>query len=1503
MKFKAIFKKLSPKKHDKKPTINNRLSPVSPSPLSSPNTASPLKSKPVDFPQRKPSSIIHINQTNVCKRRYSGSSTSSNSLPTSFPPNSYFSQPIKQNEVIEEGNQESVDYSQVTTIPSPSRRTSFLKANYPQKFINQDNFDKLEIQKNSVGKMGGSNDMFFQENGYNTAPTINSNEGANSSSPSKYSCSPNENENLNTPNSSTLYNNGTNEVEGKRNNEINHNNNSIINDYHPGNNDGMINNYHPGIETINKRPGTVKSMVIATPPRSPLSPTLSISSPRKKNHNIFGYLKKKGKKDKELKTVFKNFSVMDTQSIEHEGIIMVENQNNALHSLWEQRNYDLMKRNSKVASPISSSKITNTEATPHNSPLNNERKSVSSVNSLLDNERKSMSSVKSPLDNERKSISSVNTTLDNERRSMSSLNTPLDNERKSMSSLNSPLYNERKNMRPFSTPINIERKNVTPVNAPLILKRSSSKNSPVSSPRTPHSLLNSERMSSPIHSTVNLERISTSLLFKTDSLERITSPKNHERISPRNSLTKPERISSLKSPKIHHEKISPMNSPKNSERINLLRSPINRERVSPTSYSTSETIEKISSAHNIPGNSDTVSPNQYNIPGNLERISSSPLNSPNLLNTLTHNINTQRNSYCNGAVNHSPSLPKHQENPYATSPRYKIYMIDNATKSNTDLSIDTIKIVSNISSISKPKVSSPAEKPFIPGRNDSLFNKMSTSPQSRPSSYQSSSPSRIVMELGKPNIVKKNNGRINLHINTGIPVRNIYSPRSNPSHISPNGHSLKLTSPLPPPRTRKSPVMGYAKLSSPISPNTKVSSEDILGESVNKENNHTTENKSISKETLSLFNSIIEKEKQRDTNSTNESDIPKEKQKNSISVDKIETEKEKQKNSISIDKIETNKESVLPPKLDTEKEKQKNIYTNVIETDAEKESVLANYLAERTENESDIISVTEKITEQENENTEKGEITEDSKEKITSDSSINEVDKNQNESNVSDMSNVYNDAPINTSNNTSKSSSSTPSYTESVKSKTSTLSKISNSIKTSIKSFAKSLGGTEEINENDEVSRISRSSSISSFSSSSTSDSSDADDANLSALSNPKNPVIEITESNSPMNQDEAIKYNIENMKPIKIIHETKNIDNLGKRTSGILKNRSSNSILKNKSSFSILKNNRNSGGNYGNDIASFPIKLDVMPQKLNNKISMESKKSRVSFCESKNVYRNIDVDRKNSAKLKRISNGSSIIPYIVEKSLNQTTILNESSIKFDNYSTTESFSILKGSFINDNESINANIDFSDNEIGVGSPVESAFDRHINNMPSLSSINFSYDSDIAEVTEEKIKIFDQHLNNNETNSSATIYHNGRYSSLDEPLNKRQNSNTFHDDDEEEISNIFESQSDNRTSFIVIGKDSTILKDDSLFEKEAQDNTASTSSKISPSKLKNDIVSSNNKPLDSPASVNAVRHFPQNGNVFDYTPSYPSSTVSSATNASNNNNINSNYSIYFNNFYI
>jgi len=1439
MKFKTIFKKL--KKHDKKPTpLNNRLSPTSPSPISSPNTTSPLSLKPVEFPQRRPSSFIpnyqhspvdypsrrpssiQNYQVNVYGRKFSTSTTSSNSLQTSFPPNSYFVQPIKQNKVIEE-NQESFDYSQVSTIPSPSCRESLV---VKQRISGQDNIDKI-----STGKINSLND----ETMYNTATLVNSNDEAVTSFPSKNSCSPpNEISNTLNPLVLSLRKSESNEEE-KMNNDI-----DVGND--------VVNNCVEGkpeteIMSITEKPVTALPMAMATPPHSPLSSTLSISSPKKKNHSIFGYLKKKDKKEKELKTVYKNFSVMDTQSIEHEGLIMVENQNNALHSLWEQRNSDLMKKNNPMNKVVSPTSPINTSK-----PSNIDRISITPM-SL---ENKNTSPINIPMKLEDKGITSP-------------IKSPLNRQRKSFSPLNSPLNYERKNITPIGSPISNERKNVSSLNSPLIYKRTSSKNSPVSSPKyntlslpikherisSPINSPNQERLSlnnfermgdSPVHSQVNLDKISTGLLFSFNSLERITNPQNvslnYKRISPPNSPVSPTRISSLKHSPVGCTRVSPPNSPVNHDRISPTHSPVDHDRINQLNTLLYNTSPYSTSPYNIPlsfeRNSITPfnSPNQYNSPGNLEIKSASPLTSPN-------NVKQLRNSYCNGEVDHTPSIPKSSiNNPYATLPRYKIYMNDKNKDSTLEPTSNTVK---------SSKVNSPdTEKLYIPGRNDSLFNNVTSS------SHKTMSPLHPTMKNDVNNNSNNNNNNIrtNLRINTNPSVRVIHAP------FSPNNNSLKLTSPLPPLRSRKSPALDNHKLSSPISPNSHVFNEDILKEDVKGSNDPESESiskETISKETISLLNSIVEKEK------------------DSVFADILGTEKEKQK---------------------------EKIFANVLENDEEKESVLANYLAECTQEESDIISDSEKVKEKEKEIMEKEEITENSNEK----KSEGEDDKVQTELDIEDGSEEKIESTTATNCNLSSSS---RSYTESVKSKTSTFSKISNSVKTSLKSFAKSIGDKDELDENNEISRISKSSSISSFSSSGSSESSESDDNESNHFDSPilKNSTTEEVQNNVPLNQEDAIKYNIENMKPIKIIQEPKN--KLGKRTSGILKNKSSNSVLKNKSSYSIIKNRNSNGFNgltYG-DIAAFPLNIDNMPtQKLNNKISIESKKSRVSFCESKNIYRNITIDRKSSTKLKRISNGSSIVPYIVEKSLNQTTILNESSIKFDNYNTTtESFSILKGNFNDD--SMNANIGFSDNEMNPSSPIESEFGRNIQHMPSLSSINFSYDSDIvAEVSEEKIKIFDPQLINNETHSSATIYHNGKTNSLEDPLNKRQTSNTFHNDDDE-ISNFFESQSDNRTSFIVIGKDSTVLKDDSLFEKEPQDTTSNTNIKKEhrTSKLRNDILSSSES-VDSPTSINAIRHFPQNGNAFEYTPSNPPSPVISSTTQVNNN-VNSNYSIYFNNFYI
>jgi len=386
-----------------------------------------------------------------------------------------------------------------------------------------------------------------------------------------------------------------------------------------------------------------------------------------------------------------------------------------------------------------------------------------------------------------------------------------------------------------------------------------------------------------------------------------------------------------------------------------------------------------------------------------------------------------------------------------------------------------------------------------------------------------------------------------------------------------------------------------------------------------------------------------------------------------------------------------------------------------------------------------------------------------------------------------------------------------------------------------------------------------------------------------------------------PLNQEEAIKYNIFNMKPIKIVQESKPIQKnnininktilLRQMSSGVLKNKDSNSILKKKNSFGIIKN-KSINPFIFEEIASFPIKFDQNPSnQLKNKLSIDSKKSKVSFCESKNEYRDIAIQKKSSSNInvniKRISASSSMAPYIVEKSLNQTTILSESSIKFDNYNTTESFSILKGNF--NDESTDPNIEYSDSEIiKLDSPIVATFDHEI---PSISSINISYDTEMNE-EQNNINTFENHhIINNGNESSATFYHNGKTNSFEEAINKRSsspilpNENINNNDDNDEIINFFENHSDNKTSsFIVFDKDDNLSKEDSLFEKETtQDNSSKTVIKDSNfSKLRNVIETSNNT---------------KNSDIYEseYTQNYPSSSTT--------NDINSNYTLYFNNFYI
>jgi len=353
--------------------------------------------------------------------------------------------------------------------------------------------------------------------------------------------------------------------------------------------------------------------------------------------------------------------------------------------------------------------------------------------------------------------------------------------------------------------------------------------------------------------------------------------------------------------------------------------------------------------------------------------------------------------------------------------------------------------------------------------------------------------------------------------------------------------------------------------------------------------------------------------------------------------------------------------------------------------------------------------------------------------------------------------------------------------------------------------------------------------------------------------------------------------------------------DLINRNNSGILRNKRSNPILKNNS---ILKN-KNS------EISNFPVQFDHRSlRKINSRLSMESRKSKVSFCESKNMYREVIMNKSNFSKrlstgssipqlkrlsagssmapYKRFSIGSSMAPYIIEKSLNQTTILNESSIRFDNYSTTETFTVLKGNF-NDESMSEMNFDLSH----FGS-------QYNESISSFSSINVSYISD-----HKNIKAFDDQVLNNETNSSTTIYHHAKSNSLGDLINKKHSNQTFHkvnaninvnnkgNVDDDEIANFFENHSKNkRTSFIVFDKDNDLLKDDSIFEKDIQntqgkDNTLHEikimNKESNFSKLRNDILTS---------SI-SKQNFSKINDSYD-THGFPSSTHS--LNKKNNNRI-------------
>jgi len=299
------------------------------------------------------------------------------------------------------------------------------------------------------------------------------------------------------------------------------------------------------------------------------------------------------------------------------------------------------------------------------------------------------------------------------------------------------------------------------------------------------------------------------------------------------------------------------------------------------------------------------------------------------------------------------------------------------------------------------------------------------------------------------------------------------------------------------------------------------------------------------------------------------------------------------------------------------------------------------------------------------------------------------------------------------------------------------------------------------------------------------------------------------------MKQEIVNESDVERIKPIKNIKELKKPDIykslLNKRSSGILKNKNSYSILKNKNSNLFLYNNINT--------PSSSNKSDISIQSLN---SFKSN-NKVNFCESKNLYRNITIN-KNNDNLRPSSIGSNSIPFIVEKSLNQTTILNESSVKFDNYNTTESFSILKGNF---DESLNSNINYSESEI-IFEDINFSKDLH-----SLYSFNISYDGDgeIDVVENQEKEKTDPQILNNKTNSSS--------SSNEDSVNQTPcNSN-----DDEEISEFFKSHSGNRTSFIVIGKEN---------ENNSNQNNTTQNSKVT----KRESQCSNKLPRNILTSLNS-----------------------------------------------
>jgi len=290
--------------------------------------------------------------------------------------------------------------------------------------------------------------------------------------------------------------------------------------------------------------------------------------------------------------------------------------------------------------------------------------------------------------------------------------------------------------------------------------------------------------------------------------------------------------------------------------------------------------------------------------------------------------------------------------------------------------------------------------------------------------------------------------------------------------------------------------------------------------------------------------------------------------------------------------------------------------------------------------------------------------------------------------------------------------------------------------------------------------------------------------------------------NNKIMKQEDINKNDVESNKPINTIKELKKPDIykslLNKRSSGILKNKNSYSIIKNLNSNNIF---------LYNNIPSSSNKSD-----LSNQSFSSIKSNKVNFCESKNLYRNITINKNNNNNLRPLSIGSNSIPFIVEKSLNQTTILNESSVKFDTYNTTESFSVLKGNF---DESLNSNIYYSESEI-IFEDLNFSKDIH-----SLYSFNISYDGDGGDDGDGDDGGDDNDSNSNgddDGDDGVDIIENQEKGKTDHQfLNNKTNSSSSSNEysvnqsecssnDDEEISEFFKSHSGNRTSFIVIGKE-------------------------------------------------------------------------------------------------